>query len=647
MEFIKTNLRKIDIFGVPYLFKYKSEGRYTTSIGGFVVILFILLCLSFGIYYFIPFYGRKNFTAVYYTLSTSQADRISFSESKTAMAFGLNCWTAKDNTTADQLFKLDFKYIFWKLEDNEYKRNLSYLSTHPCTKKDFYNHFNETFDGSQIYNYQCLDDPSITVEGIWTSEIFSYFQFEVNAKNNSEELLKKIDNYLLENDCKYQIYYSDNTIDIEDYKEPFKSYVEAIFIQINPTLSIRRNLFFINQFLYDDDSLLWVFNEEEEANMKKTKFSRYEEYSLFQGLKREKKSTDYLNFVRLYIRADTKKTEVKRKYEKINEFFADDFSLLIVIYEILNIIFEYLNTFWAEQHLSKNIFFFQDFDHKLNINHKQEKIKELLLVTNSHKNNFILPTKNSTDEKLNKNLNTIQNFEKDKIIYPIKEGKYTSKNVPTITNILTQNEETKDEIANNYEKISYSYKEREYNISSKENFNFNKKSKNNELYETNQLTDNNLYNSNINDKETSYGENEMEKIEYEYHLNDKIKAIIYKCCPSKEQKIKNELNERAIALLDSKLDIVSYLRNMMLFDILNETFLDSEVKQIVNFLSRPIITSQNDEENEFSLLYDKYKEADFENFYQEVIQLSNKTNKRKEEIKLISICNKHLKEINI
>ena len=339
MEFITSYLRKIDVFGVLYTFKYKSEEKYTTSIGGLVVILFIILSLGFGIYYFIPFYNRQNFTAVYYTLITAQADRISFSESKTALAFGLNCWKGKDGTTADQLFNLDFKYIFWKLENNDYKQTRLTLGSHPCTKKDFYDEFNETFDASQIYKYQCLDDPTITVEGIWTSEIFSYFQFEVNAKNNSTELLNKIDDYLFENDCKYQIYYSDNTIDIEDFSKPIKSYVEAIFIQINPTLSIRRNLYFMNQYLFDDDSLLWVFNEDEEANMKKTLFSRYEEYSLFQGLKREKRSTDYLNFVRLYIRADTQKTEVKRQYQKINEFFAEEFSLLIVIYEILFSIF--------------------------------------------------------------------------------------------------------------------------------------------------------------------------------------------------------------------------------------------------------------------------------------------------------------------
>ena len=647
MDSIKLFLRKIDIFGVPYSFKYKSEERYTTTIGGFVVILFIILCVSFGIYYFIPFYNRKNFTAVYYTLSTANAAPISFLDSKTAMAFGLNCWTGNDGTTADQLFKLDFKYYRWELINNEYVRNISYLGNHPCTKKDFYNEFNETFDGSQIYKYQCLDDPSITVEGIWTSEIFSYFQFEVNAKNKSRDLLDKIDKFLYENDCKFQIYYSDNTIDIDDYKNPIKSYVEAIFIQINPTLSIRRNIYFMNQFLYDDDQLIWVFNEEDEARYKKTFFSRFEEYSLFQGLKRENTSTDYLNFVKLYIRADTKKTEVKRTYEKFNEFFADDFSLLIVVYEVLNAIFELLNTFWKEQSLAKNIFFFQDFDHKLHINHKSEKIKELLQLTDPDRiNNITLPKNTDSD----KPVDTIQNFENEKIIYTTKEGHYTSKNIPTFNNIITQNEDTSDEIDGKYQKISNSYRGREYNMNIKTDISFTKRSRNNELCETNQFTNTNrnLYTiTNNKDKETTLEDNDVEKVEYEYNLYEKIKTIICKCCLSKELKVKNTLNEKAMSILDDKLDIVLFVRNMMLIDIINATLLDTETDDIVNFLARPIITLKDDEDDEFSMLYHKYKETDFEKFYKEIVHLSNKPNKRMEEIKLISICNKHLKSINI
>ena len=348
MESIKTFLRKIDPFGVPFSFKYKSKQSYTTSTGGLFLLIFIVLSFIVFTYYFIPFYKRENITAVYYTLIMPIAERINFAESKSSLAFGFSCWTGNDGTTADQLLQIDFKYHHWHYEENEYKRTISTLGSHSCTKGDFYNQFNETFEESKIYNYQCLDDPSTTIEGIWTSEIFSYMQIEVNAKNKSEALLTKIHNYLLENDCKLQIYYSDNTIDIVDYKNPIKSYVEASFIQLNPTLSIRRNIFFMNQYLYDDDYLVSVFHDGSEVSKKRTLYSKTEEYSLFQGLERHKNYTDYLNYAKVYLRADTKKTEIKRKYQKISEFYADASSLLLTLFNVLLIMFGFLNKFWGE-----------------------------------------------------------------------------------------------------------------------------------------------------------------------------------------------------------------------------------------------------------------------------------------------------------
>ena len=394
MESIKSFLRKIDPFGVPFSFKYKLKQNYTTSIGGLFLLIFMVAALIVFVYYFIPFYKRKNITAVYYTLILPYAERISFAESKSSLALGFNCWTGNDGTTADQLLKIDFKYIHWKLEDDEYKRTITKLGSHSCTKEDFFNEFNETFDASQIYKYQCFDEPWTTIEGIWTSDIFSYYQIEVNAKNNSQELLNKIDDFLLQNDCKLEIYYSDNTIDIADYKDPIKSYVEASFIQLNPTLSIRRNIYFMNQYLYDDDFLVSVFHDENEVSIKRTLFSRTEEYSLFQGLQRQENSTDYLNFAKVYLRSDTKKTEIKRKYQKIAEFYADASSLLLTIFNVLLIMFGYLNKFWGELNLYNKLFFFQDLN--INISNKEDKLKKLILATDLNKDIKLKSSPNTT-----------------------------------------------------------------------------------------------------------------------------------------------------------------------------------------------------------------------------------------------------------
>ena len=45
------------------------------------------------------------------------------------------------------------------------------------------------------------------------------------------------------------------------------------------------------------------------------------------------------------------------------EFYADASSLLIGFYEILIIIFSFINNFYAELSLSKKIFFFKELNH--------------------------------------------------------------------------------------------------------------------------------------------------------------------------------------------------------------------------------------------------------------------------------------------
>ena len=670
MESVKAFLRKIDPFGAPFSFKYKSKQKYTTSIGGLFLLIFIVAALIVFVYYFIPFYRRKNITAVYYTLILPHAERINFAESKSTLSFGFNCWTGNDGTTADQLLKVDFKYIHWKLEEDIYKRTITNLGSHSCTKEDFFNQFNETFDASKIYQYQCFDEPWTTIEGIWTSDVFSYFQIEVNAKNNSQELLDKIDNYLLENDCKLQIYYSDNTIDIFDYKNPIKSYVEASFIQLNPTLSIRRNIFFMNQYLYDDDFLVSVFHDENEVNKKRTLFSRFEEYSLFQGLKRQRNYTDYLNFAKVFIRSDTKKTEIKRKYQKIAEFYADASSLLITLFNVLIVMFSFLNKFWGEQHLYEQLFFFQDLN--LNICNKEAKIKELIFATELNKNINLKSSSNTTiDENIIKNENidgenindnTIRKFRNSQIkLSNLDNRKHTSKNLNYLLDKLPQEQSIGDlDYNNKTEKNFNSCQEKpskeeykEYNSNSKKEFNnvnknnINMKSNDNFFFETNRTTKN-IYNLETVSNSIKTDEENV-KIKYNYNLSDFIKSIFSKCnCyNSKDSKIKNSLMKKANALLYNKLDIAVYVRNMIVFDVMKDLILEPKTKDIVNFLVRPVISLTPNEDEEVPLFHKNYAESDFDKFYQEIIELSNKDKITEEENRLISLSNKHLKELYI
>ena len=55
-------------------------------------------------------------------------------------------------------------------------------------------------------------------------------------------------------------------------------------------------------------------------------------------MNREISKQDNNNYAKIYLRADLKKTEIRRTYQKITEFYADASSILVGIYEFLIII---------------------------------------------------------------------------------------------------------------------------------------------------------------------------------------------------------------------------------------------------------------------------------------------------------------------
>ena len=113
----------------------------------------------------------------------------------------------------------------------------------------------------------------------------------------------------------------------------------------------------------------------------------------------------------------------------------------------------------------------------------------------------------------------------------------------------------------------------------------------------------------------------------------------------KNMKIKNNINENANDIINQKLDVILYIRNMILFDIMNQTIIDNERNDIINLLCRPLISEEKIQKDEFNEFYKNYKEEDFEKFVNNFIDLIQKPQKNEKEKKLISITKKNLKKI--
>ena len=641
MKDIKKFLKKLDLFGVNLNFKYQANDTYTTSLGGLFILLFGGVALGFGVYYFIPFIKRKNLNIIYYTMNIPSTEQIRFKESKAAFTIGFQC-DEKNGINAEDLFNLESRFVIYTKDihgkSNKKKETLTW---HYCKYEDFYNNHNDSIDYLNLNTYQCLDDYDRTVEGIFSDQIFSYYEFAVTNKYKTEENHHKITDYLSENDCKLNIYYTDITIDLTNYKEPIKPFLDSIFIQLNPTLDIKRNVFFMNQYLFDDDFMFAVFSGDEKPKQIETLFSRYEEYALYMGLGYNPNNLEY---AKVFIRADTKKTTIKRTYQKLTEFYADASSLLIALYEVLIIIFTYLNNFYAEQSVTKKLFFFKEIGLKpFSTTKNYSKLLEInsLIGTDDMKN---LETIN-IDFNIDKKIKTATHAKIKKRIFFQRSKSITSSSNKELDEKINAEKFINDNVRNKIKLLTIDNFDNfnNYDVINKRSQCLNSASKL-ESYQIKSRRKLSLIESDSDNTKTQTLKINQPPIQYSFNVFEIFLITFCSKCVKGKLKLKNELNNKANDYLYSKLDIHVYLRNMYLFDIINQTIINGNKKNIINLLSRPLISINKKEKEEEEIFYKEYGENNCDKFYEGIKELAKKQNKQKKEEKLLKLANKYIKD---
>ena len=678
METIKNFLKTIDIFGTIFAFRYRDKERYQTIAGGFIVLLFLILAITFGIYYFVPFINKKNYTIVYYTMNLAVTEEVNLFQSESNFAVGIDCETVKqEKLQASDILDFSSNYILYvKSSDGTYEKIPKILATHKCTYEDFYNKYDSQVDYLGLSKYECLEQKGDTVQGIYADQIFSYFEFTVSAKNDS--VLGEIDRFLYENDCKFQIVYTDVIIDIDNYEKPMTQFLDSMFIQLNPTLFIKRNMYFMNQYFSDDDYLFFVFGDE--IPELKALYSSYEEYSLYMGLNRiTTQPKNYNIYAKIYIRAALKRTIINRRYQKIMEFYADASSILVALYEVLNIIFNFIDNFYAYHSLSRQIFFFKGIEEKNNFNiFKRGKQIQAIISLIDYKDkkssiieyNSKIANKNNKGElESSKELNSDTNHIGIKI-YKNKNEKLEIKAKKNLTNLKI--DEGKEKITNAKFIISKVFKpkqqinkydnskEIDIDINSKEylernkRLEINKRRNNTENFDIkiNQKADIYINDLGANQDKILFStttpkaikKKKVIKVENYFNIFEILVSQLFKCCICKNVAIKNNIYENANEIINKKLDIITYVRNMIRFDIINQTLLDENRKDIINFLCRPVISVNNTSKDKFDEFYNVYKDKDFEKFAGNIQELIKKPQKMDIDNKLISISKAHLKE---
>ena len=671
MEGLLNFLRMLDSFGLVYNFRYRDKKKYKTIIGGFFFILYLIVVFVLGILSFIPFATRKNYTIVYYTMNLAQTEEVNVFESESNFALGLSCEaeSKEDNEEKNIFDLLDLKssYVkYQKFSDGSYKKFPKELITHKCTYNDFYNKYNKEFDFLGLSTFECIDDKKDTIQGIYSNEIFSYFEFSILAKNQSDDLQDEIERYLFKNDCKLNFAYTDIIIDLDNYKSPITEYLNQLFIQLNPELFIKRNIYFMNQYFTTDANLMYIYGDI--TPDKKPLYSRYEEYSLYQGLNRKvKKPPKFEYYSKVYLRADLKKTIIKRKYQRLMEFYSSVSCLLTAIYKILNLFLSEINYFYGYHSLSKYIFFFKELEDKntFSISKKTNMIKEIISITNTSMNletesNYKKTKKIKNASSKGKEKESQKDSVEDIIEEDIKEinlynmtKKKEENNNGRNTPIKTLTFFTRDTLE---EKEENNDKDNNYNKTNKpKNKLFLNKKKINSRLRVNVISNNNLYSSEKRVTDNDKVENssfstkksgKKEKINNFFNLFELISSQIFKFCMTHNLAVKNNAVNKAKKILFKHLDVVTYIRNNILNNRINQILLDEKEKILMNFFSRPIISIDTEENNEFEKLYDNYEDKDFDEYYEQIVEIENKTKKEEKDKKLLSISNEQLKSFS-
>ena len=547
--------KKLDNFNIQISFRHKREDSYGTWIGGFINFVIVGFALGFCIVYFIPFVKKKNYNLYYYTINLSQTEEFNLAKSKSAVAFSFECSGGYDpNLSIEDLLELRIRYNYYlnngknKMEEN--------INIHNCTYSDFYNDISiiNSISQENFNKLKCLNNIDKVIKNRYQDRYdnFTYFQIDVYAKKNHN--ISTINKYILDNDCKVELYYVDVKIEVDDFDKPIKPFINEVFLQLNPDFNSRMNTFFLNSYFESNNDLFFETRGDETIN---NLFSRTEQYFLHRDIDNPDES-----FAKLYIRADNKKMIIKRTYQTLTEFFAVTFSFWEDLFLICSFVITAYNKFSLNYSIEKKLFFFKEIkNNDFDITKNSSKIKELIGSIGSSSE----------------------------------------------MNITYQNSEINDILGN--------AKSQEIKVDKK------------------------IKNDLIKRKYTLDRHKLVPK-----KIFDFFNFFECKCCKWAKLDSQAILYSKAEDILDSKLDVIYYLKSVLTLDIYKNIFMDDK-QEILKFLCMPIISSEA-ENKECYQYHTIYTDNDFNSLENEISLLLKKPSNGETEKKLLNLVQQRLNEIN-
>ena len=593
---LKKFLKQFDYFGVEFNFHYKSKDKYHSLTGGIAFLIYLIISIVYILFSLVSFIKRENLSVIYYDILTDEAKTINFKQYSLSFAYGFSC-TGYTTETLDEYFYIVASHLKRENINGTIKKTQQRIENNYCKESDFYNILNSSFKSLKLSNYFCIPN-NYSIEGVYVDDIFSYFQFVISAKKTGIEYSDIYYN-ILRRDCKFEIYYIDHVLDVYEYSNPLKSSINQIFMQLSPVEYKKMNIYFRQQHFSSDNNL--IFNDYKKSVY--GGYSRYEDYSLYFGPERfADKVPNYSTFGTMYIRADKSEKIISRQYQKLTEFVATCSSLISQVLIWMYVCLTSINNFYANQSLIKKIFQLKDDKEKLNrfLSNEKEIEKEF------EKKNSIIELKNQNS--LRKSKFEFLNLKNDSILSP------------NFSSVKLNNNN------NNNNDLIY--------VQSKFNKNNNLKFKNSFSSEI----------SIINLRKTF----KNEKITIKNFSLNIFEILLHKMFPyihnvyCKKIKYNYFMYKKAKKRLNFQMDILTYLKNSQLIELLNYIILEPYQAILIKFISKPSVSLVNKidifekimNKNNFEI-----SNKEFENFEKGFKFLCEKKEKNNLEKRLLNLVN--------
>ena len=185
------------------------------------------------------------------------------------------------------------------------------------------------------------------------------------------------------------------------------------------------HLYNYSRFVHDTKWLSFFAKSNYEKDPRlQTVLSRTEDYYEYKGLNRTKDYSikDRTDYARIYLRADNKNIEIKRHYQDIMEFYADN-SILLDLINFFCIIFSFINEYLSYNSIMNKIFYFEKDEEKFKCFEDFKEIpkyKEFPNFTISNNKNNDISIYGKDDKGETENKFKLENIETTEAIVEIK-----------------------------------------------------------------------------------------------------------------------------------------------------------------------------------------------------------------------------------